>query len=295
MSHSKIVLITGTSSGIGRATAKVLAQKGHTVFATMRQIETKNAAASAELRDWAAHQGVNLHVVELDVTDASSVQKAVQHVIDTAGRIDVLINNAGRGIFGLAEAFTDEQFTNLFETNVFGSVRVVQAVLPYMRRQQEGLLIYLSSTSSLIPYPFMGVYGASKAALEGMALVINSEVYSMGIDTIVIQAGAHNTDFGTNIESSARQDVWESYGPIADAAKGLIANLPQYFASSMTTPAESMGEKIAEYIEMPTGQRPLKVSLGAGSEGFDVVNDSIQSLQKNAIQAFGFGALLTRG
>ncbi len=294
MTSPKIVLITGTSSGLGRATAQKLAQKGYTVFATMRQIESRNATAAADLRTWATSEGLNLHVVELDVTDNASVQTAVHQVIDTAGRIDVLINNAGSGIFGLVESFTDEQFRRLFETNVFGPLQVTQTVLPHMRRQQEGLLIYLSSTAATLPYPFMSAYGASKAALEVMALAINSEVYSLGIDTVVIQAGSHSTEFGAKVETSAREEIWESYGPLGQAGKAMISTLTQYFASDMLSTSESLAEKVAEYIAMPSGQRPLKVGVGLGSEGFDVLNDALISLQTNAINAAGFGSFLTR-
>jgi NAD(P)-dependent dehydrogenase (short-subunit alcohol dehydrogenase family) len=294
MTSSKTVLITGTSSGLGRATAQTLAHKGYTVFATMRDIDGKNAAVASELSQWAASEGVNLHVAELDVTDSASVQKAVQQVVDTAGRIDVLINNAGRGIFGLSEAFTDEQYQKLFETNVFGPMRVTQAVLTHMRRQKEGLLVYLSSASTFIPYPFMGVYGASKAALEGMALALNSEVYSMGIDTVIIQAGSYGTEFGKNVETSAREEVWDSYGPVGDAAKGMIAGLPDYFKLDMLSTSESLGEQIAEYIQMPSGQRPLKVGVGLGTDGFDTLNNAWFSLQQQAIQMAGFGQFLTR-
>lgn len=288
------VLITGTSSGIGRAAAQALAARGHTVFATMRQVESKNAAVAAELRDWAASEGLQLQVIDLDVTDSSSVERAVQQVFDSTGRIDVLVNNAGRGIFGLVEAFSDDQTHRLFETNVFGPMRVTQAVLPHMRRQQEGLLIYLSSTSAAIPYPFMAAYGASKAALEAMALAFNSEVYSLGIDTVIIQAGTYGTEFGKNVEVSAREDIWEAYGPIGQAGKAMIAGVPAYFASDMVSTPQSLGEQIADYVAMPAGQRPLKVGLGIGSDGFEALNETRLALQTKAIEMYGFSHLLSR-
>jgi NAD(P)-dependent dehydrogenase (short-subunit alcohol dehydrogenase family) len=294
MNSSKVVIVTGTSSGLGYAIARTLAQKGHTVFATMRGVDGKNAAAATELREWAANESLTLHTLELDVTDSASVQTAVQHVVDTCGRIDVLVNNAGRGIFGLSEAFTDEQFRTLFETNVFGPMRVTQAVLPHMRSQQEGLLVYLSSATTLVAYPFMGVYGATKAALEGMAMALNSEVYSMGIDTVIIQAGSYGTEFGKNVESSAREEVWEAYGPIAGAAKGMLTGLADYFKMDMLSTPQSMGEQIADYIAMPSGQRPLKVGVGLGTDGFDVVNNAQLTLNKQANEWAGFGQFLTR-
>lgn len=294
MTSSKVVLITGTSSGIGRSTAQTLAGKGHTVFATMRGVGDKNAAAAEALRSWAANENLSLHVVELDVTDESSVQNAVQQVIDTAGRIDVLINNAGQGIFGLAESFTADQWLRLFETNVFGTVRVTQAVLPHMRQQGEGLLIYISSASATISYPFMGAYGSTKAALEGIAMTLNNEIYSLGIDTVIIQAGAYGSDFGKNVESSAREDIWESYGPIGQAGKGMIAGLPAFFASEFTSPVEMLAEQIAEYIALPSGQRPLKVGIGYGTEGLEALNNVLLPMQTQAIEMFGFGGLIKR-
>lgn len=294
MTSPQVILITGTSSGIGHSTAQTLARKGHTVFATMRQTGGKNAAAAEGLRSWAAGENLSLHVVELDVTDEASVQSAVRQVIEAAGRIDVLINNAGRGIFGLAEAFTEDQWRSLFETNMFGTMRVTQAVLPYMRQQGEGLLMYVSSTSSLIPYPFMGAYGSSKAAFEALALTLNSEIYSLGIDTVVIQAGAYGTEFGNNLESSARKEVWEGYGPIGQAGQGLIAGLPGFFASEVASPVAELAEQIAELIALPSGQRPLKAAIGMGSEGIEMVNNVLMPLQTQAIEMFGFGGLLKR-
>jgi NAD(P)-dependent dehydrogenase (short-subunit alcohol dehydrogenase family) len=294
MTLPKRVLITGTSSGIGRTTAQTLASQGHTVFATMRQVETKNAPAAEDLRNWAAQEGVKLQVVELDVTNQNSIQTAVQQVVDTAGGIDVLINNAGWGIFGLAEAFTVDQCQRLFETNVFGPMRVVQAVLPHMRRQQQGLLVYLSSTAATIPYPFMGVYGASKAALEGIALTFNSELYSLGIDTVIIQAGSHRTDFGTRVETSAREGIHEAYGPIGHASNALIESLPTYFTSEWLSSAESLSDQIASYINLPAGERPLKVGLGVGTEGFEDLNQGLIALQRQAIELAGFGQFISR-
>ncbi len=288
------VLITGTSSGIGRTTAQTLARQGYSVFATMRQVETKNASAAAALRNWATQEGLSLEVIELDVTDQTSIDSAVQQVVHTAGRIDVLINNAGWGIFGITEAFTADQCQRLFETNVFGPMRVVQAVLPTMRAQQQGLLIYLSSTSAIIPYPFMGAYGASKAALEGIAMAFNSELYRLGIDTVIIQAGSHRTDFGSHIETSAREDVRVAYGPLGQASDAFMASLPDYFASEGLSSAESLSNQIAHYISQPAGERPLKVGLGVGSEGFEAVNQAEISLQRQAIEQAGFGAFLSR-
>jgi NAD(P)-dependent dehydrogenase (short-subunit alcohol dehydrogenase family) len=294
MTSPKIALVTGTSSGLGRAIAQSLALHGCHVFATMRGIHAKNATAAAELTRWATSEGVNLQVVELDVTDAASIEAAVQIVADTVGRIDVLVNNAGRGIFGLVETFTAEQVQSLFETNVFGPLKLTQAVLPYMRRQQNGLLIHMSSIAGSIPYPYMGTYGGAKAAFEGIALTINSEVYSLGIDTVIVQAGGYGTDFASNVEMTARQDIWDSYGSIGEAGKAMIAGMPAQFASGYLSTPESLAEKLAEIVDLPSGQRPLKLAIGLGSEGFDVLNNILLPLQTKSLEANGFGELVKR-
>jgi NAD(P)-dependent dehydrogenase (short-subunit alcohol dehydrogenase family) len=162
MSTPLSILITGSSSGFGRLTAEALARKGHTVFASMRGVAGKNAAKAEQLRQWARQENVNLHVVELDVTNEASAEAAAAAVVNTAGRIDVLINNAGVGAFGLNERFTAEQLQNLFDVNVFGVHRVNRAVLPTMRRQGSGLLVYITSALGRFMVPNMGTYSASK-------------------------------------------------------------------------------------------------------------------------------------
>jgi NAD(P)-dependent dehydrogenase (short-subunit alcohol dehydrogenase family) len=138
------------------------------------------------------------------------------------------------------------------------------------------------------------MYGASKAAFEAMAMGVNSEVYSLGIDTVIIQAGSFGTDFGKNVETSAREDIWEAYGPVGQAGKGMIAGLNDYLKSEMASPVEFLSEKIADFIEMPAGQRPLKVALGIGSDGFDALNSTAHAIQTQAFEMTGFAPFLSR-
>ncbi len=159
---SKTVLITGASTGFGRDTAETLARAGHTVFASMRDPDAKNREHAEALRVQ------NIEVVELDVTDSQSIDRAVAAVIAKAGRIDVLINNAGVAAAGVSEAFTPDQATALFDVNVIGLLRVTRAVLPHFRRHNDGLIINISTVLGRVTFPFFGHYGASKFAVEAL-------------------------------------------------------------------------------------------------------------------------------
>ncbi|WP_013587553.1 SDR family NAD(P)-dependent oxidoreductase, partial [Paraburkholderia phenoliruptrix] len=158
----KNILITGASSGFGRDTAQTLARAGHRVFASMRDSAGRNQPHADTLR------AGGLHVIELDVTDDASVERGVALVLQNAGRLDVLINNAGIGSAGVSEAFTTRQVQALFDVNVFGIQRTLRAVLPAFRKQGEGLVVNIGSILGRVTFPFFGLYGASKFAIEAL-------------------------------------------------------------------------------------------------------------------------------
>src|SRR5215813_316921 len=153
---SKTILITGTSTGFGRDTAETLAHAGHRVFASMRDVAGHNRLPAEAAR------AKGLDVVEIDVTDDASVERGVASVLERAGRLDVLVNNAGIGSAGISEAFTTDQLRALFDVNVFGVQRTLRAVLPGFRRQGEGLVVNIGSILGRLTFPFFGLYGASK-------------------------------------------------------------------------------------------------------------------------------------
>src|SRR5258707_14685011 len=159
---SKTILITGASSGFGRDTAETLSRADHTVYASMRDIQGKNREVAAIL------QTLGIKTVELDVNDDSSVEAGVKTVLAEAGKIDVLVNNAGIASVGVTEAFTAEQATVIFDTNVIGLLRVTRAVLPSMRQKRDGLIINIGSILGRVTFPFLGIYGASKFAVEAL-------------------------------------------------------------------------------------------------------------------------------
>ena len=157
---SKIILITGASSGFGRDTAETLFRAGHTVYASMRGPLGKNREAAEALRK------LGIKTVDLDVSDDASVGAAVKRVLAGAGKIDVLVNNAGIASVGVTEAFTAEQAKAIFDTNVIGLLRVTRAVLPSMLQKRDGLIINIGSILGRVTFPFFAIYGASKFAVE---------------------------------------------------------------------------------------------------------------------------------
>ena len=184
----RVVLITGASSGIGRATAELLAARGHRMFGGVRATATTRPLA-----------GVELGVAR--VRDDASVKACVEEVRSRAGRIDVLINNAGVNLVGAVEETSISQAQVLFDTNVFGVLRMIQAVLPGMRRQGSGLIINISSILGLIPAPFMGVYASTKHAIEGLSELVDHEVRALGIRVVLIEPHY----IRTNLDASAAQ------------------------------------------------------------------------------------------
>src|ERR1700758_2708527 len=186
MSQEKVALITGVSSGIGRAIAGLLSQRGFRVFGTARgKVELKGPLEAVEL-------------ISLDVCDDDSVRSCVRSVVDRAGRIDALVNNAGYTLIGSLEETTVEEAKQLFETNFFGVLRMTQAVLPFMRGQRSGRIANIGSVVGFVPAPYQGIYCASKHALEGYSESLDHEVRQFGIRISVIEPGFTRTSLDQN-------------------------------------------------------------------------------------------------
>ena len=184
-----VTLITGTSSGLGQATALHLARKGHRVFATMRS----PGRDAGPLLEAAKAEGLTLRVSQLDVCDPSSITSAVESVLREAGQIDVLVNNAGRGDLGAIELATNEQITGMFETNVFGPIRMCQAVLPSMRACGSGTIVNVTSVAGLVVGPADGLYSGTKHAFEAISEALALEVLQYGIRVAIIEPGFYAT------------------------------------------------------------------------------------------------------
>jgi NAD(P)-dependent dehydrogenase (short-subunit alcohol dehydrogenase family) len=193
------VLITGCNSGFGLHASLSFARQGHDVFATVRNLDR-----AAPLRDAAKAENLELHVLRLDVRDADSVEGAVAEVMERAGRIDVCVNNAGLELRGPIEQCSDDEVLVQFDTNVFGLLRVVRAVLPGMRAQGSGVIVNVGSLAGLVARPFGGLYSATKHAVEAISEALHFELAPFGIRVAVLEPGQFETELLTNAITAAQ-------------------------------------------------------------------------------------------
>ena len=205
---SKIIFITGASKGFGKLWAEALLGKGNKVAATARNI--------AALEDLKSKYGDLILPLQLDVNNREEVFKAVHTIENHFGSIDVLINNAGYGLFGTVEETTEEQARQQIETNLFGSLWTVQAVLPGMRKQKSGHIIQVSSFLGLTTLPLLGLYNASKFAVEGLIETLGTEVSHLGIKTTLIEPNGYATDWSGASAIQTAADI-SDYGPVREA------------------------------------------------------------------------------
>lgn len=263
--ESLVVLITGTSSGFGRRTAHTLAKRGHHVFASMRGVDGKNTEAAETMRKWAATENAKLEVVDLDITDQTTIDTAIEQILASAGRIDVVVNNAATATMGLLEAFSLDEVRASFETVAFGPLRVDKAVLPTMRRQGSGLLIHVSSSGGRIIIPFVSPYSAGKAALEGFAEEFAFELAPFGIDSIIVEPGSFPTEgaaSGSIVSFPADQEIAAQYGDLANKPQELLQGFGEAFSGPDAPDPQEVADAIADLIDLPAGERPLRTVVG---------------------------------
>jgi NAD(P)-dependent dehydrogenase (short-subunit alcohol dehydrogenase family) len=285
MNSKQSVLITGSSTGFGRLFTETLARKGHTVFATMRDPGGRNAKNAAQIRTLAEKDSLRIHVLEMDVTDDASVERAVDAAIAKAGRIDVAINNAGYYLSGLEEAVTTEQAQRLMDTNFFGAVRVNRAVLPHMRRQRSGLLMHISSGAGRVVVPSAGFYCASKFALEALAEAYSYELAAQGIESVIVEPGQYETPVFGNTVMAADQARTDTYG----AAKEIPAKVNGALSSTAGN-AQEVADAVLRIIETPAGEKQLRYFVGPQDFGLNEINALAKQVQTSVLEAFGLAA-----
>jgi NADP-dependent 3-hydroxy acid dehydrogenase YdfG len=281
---SKTILITGASSGFGRDTAETLHRAGHTVYASMRGVQGKNRWAAAALRK------LGIKTVEVDVRDDASVDAGVKNVLAEAGTIDVLVNNAGIGSAGVTEAFTTEQAKAIFDTNVIGLLRVTRAVLPSMRQQHEGLIINIGSIFGRVTFPFLGIYGASKFAVEALTDSLRYEVSQLGIEVVEVQPSTYPTNFLASIQTPAGTEVTKSYGEVGRIPEAMFKSLASTFEGKDAPNPNDVAEAIVKLVGQSKGSRPARTVVGA-SFGSDRANDDVAPVQAKVVEALGLSHL----
>ncbi|MDQ6891456.1 MAG: SDR family oxidoreductase [Acidobacteriota bacterium] len=248
MPARQVVLVTGCSTGIGRATVLEAAGRGHFIFATARDPE---AIADLGRRE-------NVRTLRLDVTDPASIAAAVGSAVAEAGRLDVLVNNAGYGQYGAVEEVSPEEWRAQFEVNVFGSVAVIRAALPEMRKAEGGTIVNVSSIAGKISIPFAAPYCSSKHALEAISDALRIEVAPFGVRVVVVEPGPIGTQFGARARASVERFL-KGPGPYAAIYGHAEKAMNTDFAAGMLPP-ESVARVIVDAFESPRPKTRYKIT-----------------------------------
>lgn len=283
----KIILITGASSGFGRDTAETLAAAGYKVFAGVRDIASRSRAVADALR------AKDIEPVALDVTSDASVNAAIAAVLAKSdGKLDVVINNAGIASAGVSEGFTPEQLRDLFEVNVFGVQRVLRAVLPTLRKQGDGLVINIGSILGRVTFPFFGIYGASKFAVEAMTDSYRYELSQLGVDVVLVQPSAYPTNMYASAQQPSDAARSTAYGEIGAIPGKMFETFMGMFAAANAPNPHDVAEAVIKLVATPKGQRPDRVVVGQ-SFGSDAINAATAPVQRQVVEGLGLGGLAT--
>jgi NAD(P)-dependent dehydrogenase (short-subunit alcohol dehydrogenase family) len=290
-----VIVITGASSGFGALAARALAKAGHIVYAGMRETMGRNAKQVEAAALFSIENNVDLRTIELDVLSQESADSAIETIVADNGRLDVVIHNAGHMVFGPAEAFTPEQFANLYDINVLSTQRVNRAALPQLRKQGKGLLVWVSSSSTRggTP-PYLSPYFAAKAAMDSLAVSYAPELARWGIETSIIVPGAYTS--GTNHfanagspDDKARVAEYDA-GPYAhlgeDILKGFAATVPP------DADVSEVADAIVRVVDLPFGKRPFRVHIDPAQDGAEVVNGVADRVRAELYRNIGLADLL---
>ncbi|MDR7099793.1 NAD(P)-dependent dehydrogenase (short-subunit alcohol dehydrogenase family) [Lysobacter niabensis] len=288
-----VVLVTGAGSGIGKLSAQSLAQAGHIVYATMRDVEGRNKPRADEIRQWASQNKAELYPLELDVLSQDSANAAVAAIVREQGRLDVVMHNAGHLVIGPTEAFTPEEFIKVYDTNLFGALRVNRAALPQMRAQESGLLLWISSTTTKGGFPpFMGPYGSAKAAMDSVAVTMSYELTRFGIETSIVVPGAftRGTDHFPTAGKPADQatvDAYHRYDGVMDkVGERLTALTPDH------ADPQGVADEVVRIVNLPRGQRPARAVIDYVNDGAAEVIEVAERVRIDFAKRIGIDDLL---
>ncbi|MFJ7797009.1 SDR family oxidoreductase [Pseudomonas sp. NPDC096950] len=290
---TNVILITGAGTGIGKLAAESLARAGHIVYASMRDVNGRNASRADGFRQWAKDQNVELHPLELDVLSQDSADAAVATIVKQQGRIDVVIQNAGHLVIGPTEAFTAEEIMKVFDTNFYGAHRVSRAVLPQMRARASGLVLWISSSTTKGGFPpFMGPYAAAKAAMDSLAVSMSYELTRFGIETSIVVPGAFTR--GT--------DHFPSSGKPADVARnaayarydGVMDKVGERLSALTPDDADpqAVADEIVRIVGLPQDCRPARSVIDFVGDGAAEVLEVSERVRISFAKRIGIDDLL---
>jgi NAD(P)-dependent dehydrogenase (short-subunit alcohol dehydrogenase family) len=290
-----VILVTGASSGFGAIAARALAKAGHIVYASMTDVHGHNALQVDAAKAFSAEYTVDLRTVELDVTSQLSVDAAVAAIFKNDIRVDVVVHNAGHMTFGPAEAFTPEQLAHFYDINVLGTQRVNRAILPSMRKEHNGLLVWVGSSSTRggTP-PYLGPYFAAKAAMDSLAVSYAGELSRWGIETTIVVPGAFTSGtnhfaHATRPEDSARAAVYDNgpYKGFGDIVlKGQESLIPP------DADVADVAKAIVEVVAAPYGKRPFRVHVDPSRDGAEVVAGVADRVREEFLRRSGLEDIL---
>lgn len=285
---SKKVLITGASGGFGKLSTLTLLENGHKVVASMRNVNSKNKEVAAEL------EAAGAFVVELDVTNDTSVENAVNKSIELMDGIDVVVNNAGVGVLGMQEHFTTDDFHKLFDINVYGVQRVNRAAIPYLRKQNSGLIIHVSSLLGRISLPFYGPYNASKWALEALAENYRVELSGFGVDSVIVEPGGYPTTFMNALLRPSDNTRTADYGALNDLPQQMFEGFEGALKNNPEQNPQKVADAILKLVNTPGGERPMRTvvdNMGMGDH-IGPYNEQLSQITSGIYNAFGMGDML---
>lgn len=289
----KSILVTGTNSGFGKLIVDTLAKDGHQIFATMRNINGKNADAAAYFTTLAKEENLDIHVIDMDISEDHSVAEAIKQVFATTDNLDVVVNNAGFAYVGINEAFSSSDVADTFNGNIIGPMRVNNAVLPVMRRQQNGLLVQITSASAHNHLPFMSVYSAAKSAMDIIAEGYNLELKKLGVDSCMIEPGGFPTEGMSKARNPQNVTMTNEYGVVAEVMQKYFSEMEERSAKYPEQDPQVIADAVKALIDTPQGQRPLRQVVGdVMTEQAKKINQFAEPLQTEFFKKWGVSELL---
>ncbi|MCI0922531.1 SDR family NAD(P)-dependent oxidoreductase [Sphingobacterium rhinopitheci] len=289
------ILISGSGSGMGLLAAKTLIKAGHHVYAGIRDFKTRSIARANDLTDFAAQMTGKLTLVDLDIKSQESCFAAVQLMKEESGIIDVVIHNAAHLFSGLSEAFTPEQLQDSLDTNVVGAHRLNKAVLPIMRKQENGYLIYIGSAVSAIINPFFTPYIVGKQAMDALAESTAYELRPFGIESTILMPGLFmdGTSHFLTAVAPEDQETLKEYKKLEPYMDRYENGLRKLFRPHQEVPVQGIADEVARLISLPKGNKPLRTSIDYSDYGAEAVNAVREAQTFRMLKIIGFEDLLT--
>jgi NAD(P)-dependent dehydrogenase (short-subunit alcohol dehydrogenase family) len=283
------ILITGASGAFGTLVCETLINNGYQVVGTTRSTKGKNEEVSKKLTD------LGVQLVEMDVTNTDSVNNGVAKAIELLGGLDVVINNAGLGANGIQEMFTAEDMQKVFDVNVFGVQRVMRAVLPTFRGQGRGTIVHVSSCIGRVTTPFLGVYCASKYALESLAEGYRAELSGFRIESCLVEPGGMPTAFMNGMLRPSDNSRNEQYGDMIHMPDASLNGYVDYLKTVPKQKPQAIADAVGELLEMPFGQKPFRTVVDfTNLKGLiEPYNESLDGMTRELFEGMGMDNLLS--